>query len=142
MTEHLGDKHLDGVALLEQLCFASPWSRDSLGFLLQNGNFGIVSTLDGVPVSYVGLVRAADEGEITNVATHPDHRGKGHAKAALVALMTEAKERGILRITLEVRVSNEPALVLYRALGFLECGRRKNAYSLPREDAIIMECLL
>lgn len=142
MIERLQDKHLEGVAALETLCFSAPWSKDSLAFLLQDGNFGFVWTVDDSPVAYAGLVRAVDEGDITNVATHPDHRGRGYAKAVLSALLAEAKAVGLVRLFLEVRASNAPALALYRSLGFRECGRRKNFYTLPREDALLMEKIL
>ena len=142
MTERLNESHLDGVAELERLCFPSPWSREALGLLLRDGNFG-TATLDGdTVVAYAGLVRALDEGEITNVATHPDHRKKGYARAVLLALIEAAREAGLVRITLEVRVSNAAARALYASLGFRDCGLRKNFYSSPREDGVIMELSL
>ena len=124
MTERLNESHLDGVAELERLCFPSPWSREALGLLLRDGNFGIAALEGNTVVSYAGLVRALDEGEITNVATHPDHRKKGHARAVLLALIEAAREVGLVRITLEVRVSNTAARALYASLGFRDCGLR------------------
>lgn len=142
MTERLNESHLEGVAELERLCFAAPWSKSSLGLLLHNGNFGTVALDHGSVVSYAGLVRALDEGEITNVATHPNHRKKGHAKNVLLHLIETAREAGLIRITLEVRVSNTAARALYTSLGFKDCGLRKNFYASPREDGIIMELSL
>ncbi len=138
MTERLNESHFDGVAELETLCFSQPWSKQALAHL----NMGIVAVEDGKIAAYVGLVRALDEGEITNVATHPDYRRRGLAKEAVTALIREAKAEGICRITLEVRVSNTAAKALYHSLGFRVCGLRKGFYSHPREDGEIMELLI
>lgn len=142
MIERLNESHLDGVAELERLCFSAPWSKDSLALLLRDGNLGTVALDGDTVVSYAGFVRALDEGEITNVATHPDHRKKGHARNVLLSLIEAAREAGLVRITLEVRVSNAAARSLYASLGFRDCGLRKNFYAAPREDGIIMEILL
>ena len=138
-TAILERAHLPAVAELEALCFPHPWSEAALAHLLKEKNFGIV-TLDGSAVlAYAGLVVALDEGEITNVATHPSHRRRGAARATLLALVEEAKARGIGRLTLEVRESNAAARELYASLGFTPCGTRKGFYTSPREDALILE---
>ncbi len=142
MTVRLTESHLEGVAALETLCFAEPWSKTALTLLLRDGNMGFVALQDGDVAAYVGLVRALDEGEITNVATHPHHRRRGLAREVLAALLGEAKASGLVRITLEVRVSNTPAKALYASLGFRSCGIRKGFYAHPREDGEIMELLL
>ena len=138
----LEKNHLPEVAALEALCFHSPWSEKTLEHLLDEKNLGVVALEDGKVIAYAGLVTALDEGEITNVATHPDHRNRGAARAVLGLLLTEAKARGIARITLEVRQSNTPARTLYESLGFTLCGTRKGFYSHPREDALIMEKII
>ena len=141
-TAILEAAHLSAVHELEVLCFSNPWSEQALGHLLENGNFGIVAEENGKICAYVGLVSALDEGEITNVATHPDFRRRGYARAVLLALIDEAKRRGLCRVSLEVRESNTGARALYESLGFALCGRRKNFYSRPREDGLILEKIL
>lgn len=138
-TTLLEAAHLPMVAELEALCFDRPWSEQALGHLLQDGNFGVVALKDGRVSAYAGLVVALDEGEITNVATHPDFRRQGCARAVLLSLLDEAKTRGLCRVSLEVRESNAGARALYESLGFALCGRRKNFYSQPREDGLILE---
>ncbi len=142
MTERLQEIHLKDVATLEELCFAEPWSKSALAHLLAGDNMGFVALIDGTVAAYVGLVRALDEGEITNVATMPEFRRRGLAKEVVSALIGEAKTVGIRRITLEVRTSNIAAKTLYESLGFRVCGLRKNFYSHPREDGEIMEITL
>ena len=138
-VERIEKKHLSDVAELERLCFASPWSEQALELLLSDSAFGTVSVEDGKVCSYASLSLALDEGEILNVATHPSHRQQGHARRALLALIDEAKRRGLVRLTLEVRESNISAQNLYSSLGFEVCGRRKGFYRFPHEDALIME---
>ena len=57
------------------------------------------------------------------------------------ALFLEARRRGVRAVTLEVRVSNQPAIALYEKFGFATVGRRKRFYTAPVEDAFVMECL-
>ena len=89
-------------------------------------------------IAYCGFLQSFDEADITNVAVREEYRAQGVGRAMLEALMEGGKERGISRFTLEVRVSNIPALHLYESLGFVSAGIRKNFYDLPKEDAVIM----
>ena len=78
------------------------------------------------------------EGEITNVVTKNTMRGKGIGKQILEKLLEEGAKMGAEAFTLEVRVSNAPAIHLYESLGFVSEGVRKNFYEEPTEDALIM----
>lgn len=138
-TAILEREHLPAVAKIEALTFHNPWSEAALGHLLTEPNFGVVALDGNAVIAYVGLAVALDEGEITNVATHPSHRRRGAARAVLLTLLDEARARGITRLTLEVRESNTAAQALYQSLGFTPCGIRKNFYTNPREDALILE---
>ena len=135
----LNEGHLSAIADIERRCFSAPWSERSLALLTTGENGGFVA-LDGeIAVGYVGYLGVIDEYEITNVATHPDHRRLGIGSALIGALVKKAKQNGVLRITLDVRESNAPAIALYEKFGFAPCGKRKNFYSNPREDALVME---
>lgn len=89
-------------------------------------------------VAYGGMMVAVDEGQITNIAVHPGCRRKGYGQAVLTALIRYAKSAHLASVTLEVRPSNQAALALYRHSGFSEVGRRKNFYTKPTEDALIL----
>ena len=140
--ERVQQQHLPGIAELEKHCFSTPCGEGALAFLLTDGAFGLTWVEDGIPVSYASLAFSLDEGEILNVATHPNHRQQGYARRVLLALVDEAKKRGLVRLTLEVRESGIPAQNLYSSLGFTVCGRRKGFYRFPHEDALIMEKIL
>ena len=78
------------------------------------------------------------EGEITNVAVHPDFRGAGIAGRMFGTLIEESLLRGMTAFTLEVRAGNLPAIALYRKFGFGTEGVRAGFYENPVEDALIM----
>ena len=137
--EKLTDKTLDGVAELEKLCFSQPWSRNSLELLTKDGiGVGMVCSRDGKVCAYGGMMVAVDEGQITNIATHPDYRRQGFGRAVVESLIKYAKMNGLDSISLEVRESNRAAIDLYLSLGFKVEGKRKDFYTKPLENALIM----
>ena len=132
--------HLDEVAELERLCFSVPWSRNMLAEELDNALSAMLVALDdqGRVAGYAGLQVIVDEGYITNVAVRPDCRRQGVAGQILQVFLDFAQAQGLAFLTLEVRASNQAAILLYGSRGFRGMGRRKNYYEHPREDAIIM----
>jgi ribosomal-protein-alanine N-acetyltransferase len=131
-------EHLSAVAEIEQISFSDPWSVESLELMLGEQAMGLVALEDGRVLGYVGMMCVLDEGQIINVATHPDARRRGVGRALMSAIEQSAKERGIVFLSLEVRESNTAARSLYSSLGWVECGIRKNFYSKPTENACIM----
>ena len=89
-------------------------------------------------IGYAGLLVAADEGYITNVAVDPSRRRQGVAAQLLQVFDNFARGNRLAFLTLEVRPSNAAAIALYRGFGFREVGRRRNYYDLPKEDALIL----
>ncbi|HVF99353.1 MAG TPA: ribosomal protein S18-alanine N-acetyltransferase [Chloroflexia bacterium] len=89
-------------------------------------------------VGYAGLWLMVDEGHVTTIGVHPDHRGKGAGELLFLGLVDIASEMKAARVTLEVRVSNLPAQALYRKYGLEIAGVRKRYYSDNGEDAYIM----
>ena len=132
--------HLGEVAELERLCFSVPWSRNMLAEELDNALSAMLVALDdqGRVAGYAGLQVILDEGYITNVAVRPDCRRQGVAGQILQVFLDFAQAQGLAFLTLEVRASNQAAILLYGSRGFRGMGRRKNYYEHPREDAIIM----
>lgn len=78
------------------------------------------------------------EAELLLIATLPQCRRRGIGTGLLLHLLGEAERAGCSRCFLEVRVSNEPAIRLYHRNGFRTAGVRKNYYSAPLEDAVVM----
>ncbi len=79
-----------------------------------------------------------EEAHLTILAVHPSYRRQGFGQALLHALLTIARQQGLERATLEVRVSNQSALSLYQKFGFHEAGRRRRYYSDTGEDGLIL----
>ena len=132
--------HLNEVAELEKVCFADPWSEKALELLITDGAYGAVCLAEERVVAYGGVLWAPDEGQITNIATHPNCRRCGMGAAILEDLVKKAKERNCEQLSLEVRVSNFPAIALYERYGFVKMGLRRGFYKHPTEDAYVM-CL-
>ena len=140
--ERLTTEDLAGVAEIEKLCFgAAAWSQNSLELLTREGiGMGMVCRKDGRIVAYGGMLCVVDEGQITNIATHPDYRRQGYGDAIVDSLKKYAKNNRLDVITLEVRESNEAAIKLYSKLGFKIDGKRKDFYTKPVESAVLMSC--
>lgn len=131
---------IDAIAVLEQECFASPWSRESLYHDLAENQLStyFVAELQGQIVGYVGIWAIMDEGHINNVAVSPSYR-RQHIGSALIEAMLRSTERASIKShTLEVRAGNRAAKGLYENYGFKEAGVRKGYYEDNGEDGIIM----
>ena len=135
------ERHLVALAEIEKACFHAPWSESMLREELDKGIF-LVAERDGQAVGYVGCQTVLDEGYITNVAVSPDARRQGIARALIAKLTDEARAAGLAFVTLEVRASNAPAIALYEGAGFVRVGVRKNFYTAPAEDAVLMTLFL
>lgn len=134
---------LPALTALEQACFSHPWSEKSLVGTLDSGrSLFLLAEQAGEPLGYLGMEYVLDEGGITNVAVFPAHRRQGIADALIKELLRRAKALGLATVTLEVRAGNAAAIALYQKNGFVPVGRRKNYYTAPTEDAILMTVTL
>lgn len=134
------EEHLDGMAELEQACFSMPWSRAMLADELTNSYamYYVAEDSGGRVAGYAGMHMILDEGHITNVAVSPDMRRRGIASALMDKLLRVAERGGIKHVTLEVRDSNRGAIELYMKKGFKPVAVRKDYYTQPREDGVLM----
>lgn len=133
------ERDLDQVVQIEEENFSMPWSRKSFLDTLQLPHaIYVVAEREGRIAGYCGCYQILEEAEIVNVAVDKAFRGRGIGRRMLTELMRLGEERGSFAYTLEVRVSNAPAIHLYESLGFKSLGIRKNFYEKPTEDAVIM----
>lgn len=113
------------------------WSADEFAALLESA---FVFASGDARAFVLGRV-IADEAEVLTLATDPDHRRKGLARACLTAFDASARARGATTAFLEVAEDNAPALALYRAAGYRETARRAGYYARsqgPKVDALIL----
>ncbi len=131
--------HVSQIAELEKLCFSDPWSEKSIASELDNSlSLWLVYEENGAVLGYVGSQSVPPESDMMNLAVAPQARKQGIAQALVQELMQVLHSRGMESLTLEVRVSNAPAIKLYTKLGFEIIGRRPRYYVNPQEDALIM----
>lgn len=127
------------VTVIEQEIFSQPWSKQGFLDALKNKDtLYLVAEEKNTILGYLGLWQSFEEADITNVAVKSEYRRKGVAGRLLSEGRRLAAQRGITALTLEVRVSNEPAIRLYEKYGFRSLGIRPGFYEKPKEDAIIM----
>lgn len=89
-------------------------------------------------LGYSGFWKIADEAHISTIAVHPDWRGHKLGELLVWAMFHLAMQQDAAMVTLEVRVSNDVAINLYRKYGFEVTGRRRNYYRDNQEDAHVM----
>lgn len=130
--------HLKAIAKLENTCFSTPWSENALLEAFSAGTKFFVAVKGEKVLGYIGISCILDEGYITNVAVFPEYRRQGVGKALLERVFSLARDEGLSFVSLEVRESNIPAITLYENLGFRQEGKRKNFYTAPVEDALIL----
>ncbi len=127
------------VAEIEKECFSSPWTQNGLlnETLNPSAEFFVLER-DKAVAAYMGMHIVLDECYIANVAVKSEYRKQGFGKSLVENALSVAKKKGCSFITLEVRVSNRPAISLYEKCGFEGIGERKDFYSAPTENALIM----
>jgi len=128
--------------ILQSASEAAQWPLESCERMTQlPGAVALVcETETGTGVTAFLIARqVADEAEVLNLAVLTEARRQGQASALLAAAMHQFRASGVLRIFLEVRHSNQPAIAFYAKHGFTPTGRRKAYYLDPVEDALCME---
>jgi len=124
---------------IESQVFSMPWkAEDFLEMINAPYAYYYVAILGGRIVGITGLRDIAGEGEITNVVVAPEYRRQGIALELMKTALDKCDDLNIEDITLEVRVSNKPAISLYEEVGFVGEGVRPGFYERPHEDALIM----
>jgi len=132
---------IDDVLKIEEEAYGDHhWSKDSFYGELSNDLAHYYSALDpdGNLVGYAGSWRILDEAHITTIAVKPNLMRKKIGEALLNQILKDCYKNEVKYLTLEVRVSNKPAISLYEKYGFKSLGTRKGYYQNNNEDALIM----
>jgi len=134
-----GIEHMPQIVKIEQECISPPWTECSLaGELGSPDAFFAAAAENGEPVGFCIAKIAGDEAELYQIAVTASARRRGTALALMEAMFEWLSGRSISRVFLEVRKSNAPAIALYERCGFTELCERKNYYTAPVEDALIL----
>ncbi len=132
---------IDNVIAIEAASYGEHhWSKESFFNELSNELAKYYCAFDnnGNLMGYAGTWQILEEAHLTNIAVSPDFRRRKVAESLLAVVIDECRKNGIKYITLEVRVSNTPAINLYEKYGFKSLGTRKGYYQNNNEDALIM----
>lgn len=132
---------IDGILAIEEASYGEHhWSKDSFYAELANKLARYFCAFDesGKLLGYAGSWFVIDEGHITTIAVSPEYRGRKIGEALLTAIFDACYKEKIKYLTLEVRVSNKPAISLYEKYCFKSLGTRKGYYQNNNEDALIM----
>jgi ribosomal-protein-alanine N-acetyltransferase len=129
---------LPSVISIERRSFPTPWSLAMFVLELSKPGGICVAAEDeqGGLLGYLVCARYDDVWHLMNVAVSPEERRRGIAREMIERMFEEAGPAA--RVTLEVRVSNAPAIEMYQRFGFRHAGRRRRYYHDNGEDALIM----
>lgn len=127
------------ILAIEKCTFPDPWSPGSIEETLKTPGYRNTGAwLEGELAGYLFCSYVLDEAEIVKIAVAPKFQRQGIATALMNEFTEWCKESGIHRWMLDVRAGNSHAAALYRSFGFTEDGVRKNYYTDPVEDAVLM----
>ena len=126
--------YIEQIFSLEKEIFKnSAFNKSYLETLIKSDNsFIYVYLIDDKVCGYLMVLDSIDVYEILAIATIEEYRNKGIAQELLDRIKTK-------NIFLEVRESNQTAINFYKKNEFKEISIRKNYYSEPTENAIIMK---
>ena len=139
VMEEMQAEHLDAVLAIERAVFSNPWRLYDFQYALEReGSFCTVALSGRRVMGYSVGFSMLGEFHLADFAVHPELQERGVGRWLLNALLEVLKGRTINIVSLEVRVSNSPAIALYRKAGFQTVSIRRGYYSRPREDALVM----
>lgn len=134
-------KDIKGMAMIEDMSFSNAWTEEMImRDVEENKKFStyIVAELGDEIVGYIGFWSIVDECQINTIAVSPFFRRQRIGTILLNTALRATEDVGIKTWTLELRTGNLAAKGLYESMGFMEEAVRKDYYSNPVEDAILM----
>lgn len=131
---------IDTIIALEQELFSSPWDKEAFYYELEKNVFSTILVLenDDEIVGYIGMWLLGDQTQITTLGIKKVFQGNGYAKILMDKCEEITRSLNYANINLEVRVSNQKAINLYKKCGFKIITIRKNYYQDNHEDAYLM----
>jgi len=134
------ESDLDQVVKNESMAYKNGWTRRIFTDCLHAGYQCWVLANKHQVIAHGVMSVAIGECHLLTLCVHQDYQRFGYGRKLFKLLLDQAVKLDAEKCFLEVRVSNAPAIALYRSLGFVRIGERKNYYpgSDGREDALIM----
>ncbi len=135
------ERDLGAILDLDASTFSSPWTRPMYQQFLANrqvAHICVIRTGEAGLVGYCSYMLIVDEIHINNLAVRKEWRGRGLGEALIAHVIDTGSRLGARSATLEVRRSNVGARALYARAGFVEEAVRRNYYTAPVEDALVL----
>lgn len=132
---------LEAVVDIEAASFNNPTTREWYERELVRPEvcfIYVLRTPDDPVAGFCAFWRVGEQIHVNNLAVRPELRGRGLGRQLLDGVLATAARLGATSVTLEVRRSNTPALRLYERAGFRQVGVRRNYYTQPVEDALVL----
>ncbi|UCD72172.1 MAG: ribosomal protein S18-alanine N-acetyltransferase [Syntrophobacterales bacterium] len=135
---------LRDVITIESLSFSIPWNEAMFKSELSldySHNFTLRLSVNGtgdVLLGYICFWVFHGEAHLLNIAVQPDYRRMGLGTQLMRFFIDFCRSKKVETITLDVRSSNDPAIEMYRKVGFRKVGLRPHYYADNGEDALIM----
>ena len=137
-------KSVTSLMVIENACHSHPWSEKTFSSCIGGRYFGDYAQQDNDLVGFFIGEFVVDEATLMDICVKPTMQGQGLGKRLLNQFIEQAKNKGAVKIWLEVRAKNISAQMLYINTGFVEVSRRTGYYPSANgfgyEDAIVM-CL-
>lgn len=139
------------IADIHERTFAHAWGPEEFSALIRGGGALCLVLREAGPfggrriAGFILARTAADEAEILTIAVDPNRQGRGYGRVLVEEAMRRLFRDHVSALFLEVDESNQPALRLYRSLGFEEVGRRPGYYrekDVPARSALVMRVQL
>lgn len=136
----MGFGDLDRIMEIESEIYEFHWTRGNFVDSIESGYRCSVMERGGFIVGYGVMMIVMDEAHLLNLSVAKNWQRLGMGRQLLENFMEIAKGEGLKYFQLEVRLSNEVAMGLYKSAGFNEIAVRPNYYPARsgREDALIM----
>ena len=133
-------RHLRTVIRIETEVYPRPWTMNLFisELAMRSSRSYYVAKVGPTVVGYSGLMLVGEDAHVTTIAVDPRWHRHHIATRLMLNIARDARVRGARHLTLEVRVSNDPAQRMYRAFGFRPAGIRKGYYVETNEDALVM----
>ncbi len=132
---------IPAVLQIQEACQLSPWDNNSYRKALKDPDFMLYTAkIADNPIGFTAsrLITSENSIELLNIGVSPPHQKRAIGEGLLLQLFSDIKGRAD-RIFLEVRAGNSVAIAFYKKYGFYPIGVRKNYYSGPLENALLME---
>ena len=133
------EEDLDRIYEIEKSCFSDYWSKGLiLSSFRQKYNFMKVLTFNELIVAYINFSIIGEDAELMSIAVLEEYRNRRYASRLVEEMFNVCEAKKVEKIFLELRESNLLAYKLYREHGFVTMGTKKDYYTNPIENAVLM----